>query len=986
MKTNTRPILSAVLAILIPTSGSAQAPGEPDLPIDESRIETPVVDYLVREPVQSAEAYRSADGRELVLDNGLIRRVWRVEPNAACVAFDDNMSGASLLRSVRPEARVRIDGIDYDVGGLIGQPNHAFLRPEWVDAMKSDPEAMKYVGYEVGEPIERLPWKRARHCAPDAQWPPKGVHLRFDFDFPRLDAKRLEEKLSRGGAANPSGRRDEAVATAAPASEHGRTRLYHEDFAELDEAWTIHTSTAHERSSFENEGKVGEIFTPANTAVFAERALPAGTGLVQATIHAGTDRSASWGPGIALVFEKGTVKLNLRPGGGGYDGAAALGLFDGRSEHARLGGRIEVPIEKAWTLRLRITESALFCDARPEGGAWKSYGEVARDAAWGAPVALRVGKLDQRGGANDFGTPGELKRCRIVDCSIWSGLDEASLAELRERQEALREITVSVHYELYDGVPVLSKWLTVHNGSDRPITLNRFTSEILAAVEHSSWVESREGVSQPLPRSIHVETGFSFGGFNTENANRHVVHWRTDPLYTTQVNYLRQNPCLLEVEPTYGPAQRIAPGETFESMRTFELVHDSTDRERRGLARRRMYRTIAPWITENPLMMHMRTANPDAVRGAIDQCAEVGFEMLILSFGSGFNIEDESEENLNRWREVADYAKSRGIEIGGYSLLSSRRIGGGNDVVSPEGQRPTHGNCPALTSEWGQDYFRKLYRFFEETGFTLLEHDGSYPGDVDVTARPPLQQGEADSRWMQWRIISDFYRWCCARGIYLNVPDYYYLSGSTKCGMGYREVNWSLPRAQQVIHTRQNIWDGTWNKTPSMGWMFVPLTQYHGGGAAATIEPLDEHRDHYERMLTSNLALGVQACFRGPRLYDTEATRRLVEGWVAWYKQHRDILESDVVHGRRADGRDLDWMLHVNPKLEEKGMLVVFNPLDREVTTTLSVNLYYTGLTDTAKLTGAGGESVTLWLARDYTVPVEVTVPAGGMSWYTITE
>ena len=75
-----------------------------------------------------------------------------------------------------------------------------------------------------------------------------------------------------------------------------------------------------------------------------------------------------------------------------------------------------------------------------------------------------------------------------------------------------------------------------------------------------------------------------------------------------------------------------------------------------------------------------------------------------------------------------------------------------------------------------------------------------------------------------------------------------------------------------------------------MGWMFVPLTQYQGGGAAATIEPLDEHLDHYERMLVSNLALGVQACYRGPRLYDTDRTKAMVKGWVCWFKAHRDPI------------------------------------------------------------------------------------------------
>ena len=102
-------------------------------------------------------------------------------------------------------------------------------------------------------------------------------------------------------------------------------------------------------------------------------------------------------------------------------------------------------------------------------------------------------------------------------------------------------------------------------------------------------------------------------------------------------------------------------------------------------------------------------------------------------------------------------------------------------------------------------------------------------GDLDAAARPPLQKGVADSRWVQWRIITDFYKWCRGRGVYLNVPDWYYLSGSNKTGMGYRETNWSLPRAQQIIHARQNIYDGTWQKTPSMGWMFVPLVEYHGG-------------------------------------------------------------------------------------------------------------------------------------------------------------
>jgi hypothetical protein len=137
-------------------------------------------------------------------------------------------------------------------------------------------------------------------------------------------------------------------------------------------------------------------------------------------------------------------------------------------------------------------------------------------------------------------------------------------------------------------------------------------------------------------------------------------------------------------------------------------------------------------------------------------------------------------------------------------------------------------------------------------------------------------------------------------------------------------------------------------------------------------------------MIESNLALGVQACYRGPRLYDTDRTKAMVQSKVAWFKAHRDILESDLIHGRRADARDLDWMLHVNPRLKSKGLLAVFNPLDQPVTRTLRVYLYFTGLKDTARLRERDGRANRLKLSRDHTVEIPVTVPAQGMNWFTV--
>ncbi|MBV5314051.1 MAG: hypothetical protein JZU47_12190 [Prolixibacteraceae bacterium] len=564
-------------------------------------------------------------------------------------------------------------------------------------------------------------------------------------------------------------------------------------------------------------------------------------------------------------------------------------------------------------------------------------------------------------------------------------LDEQAINLIPEHTKFayLKDIEVSVHYELYDQMPVFSKWVTVENKSSQSIRINRFKSEILAATEPESNVDNRKSWTYP---NITVETDYNFGGMTDESILESSVAWNLDPLYKTQVNYERNMPCLLEVYPKYGPDQELAPGKTFSTYRAWELLHDSWDRERKGLEHRRMMRAMAPWATENPILMHVRSAETEAVKKAIDQCAEVGFEKVIMTFGSGFNTEDASPENLERMKMLADYAHSKGITLGGYSLLASRSIDKENDVVMPAGKTPRFGNSPCIESKWGQDYFKQLYNFYEKTGLDNFEHDGSYPGDICASTVHPGHRGLEDSQWNQYQRITDFYKWCRSKGIYLNVPDYYFLSGSNKTGMGYRETNWSLPREQQEIIERQNIYDGTWHKSPSMGWMFVPLVEYQGGGQAATIEPLKEHLPHYEQRLANLFGAGVQACYRGPQLFDAPETKAIVAKWVAFYKTHRRILDGDIIHIRRADGRDYDAILHVDPQGTEKGLLMIYNPLNEPIKRKINVNLYYTGLKNRAKLTDRNGKVSTLPISTDNHAWIDVEVPAKSQSWYIFSE
>jgi len=547
-------------------------------------------------------------------------------------------------------------------------------------------------------------------------------------------------------------------------------------------------------------------------------------------------------------------------------------------------------------------------------------------------------------------------------------------------------LNLEVHYELFDNIPLISKYLTVENNGKNSYKIDQVIHEQLAIVEEESAVV---GATEKMKKQhqLYVENNFAFNNAMHAELSDQASHWKMDSSYTSQVNYNYETPVILEVYPDKGIGISLASNQSFESIRSYELVLDSYDRERNGLARKKMYRTIAPWVLQNPIFMHLVSKNDEEVKTAIEQCVVTGYEALILSFGSHINMEDDSPENIARWKSLADYAHARGIKIGGYSLFSSRSIDAENDVISPITGKPGgafFGNAPCLASEWGLDYLQKLKSFYTETGFDIFENDGPYPGDVCASTSHPGHQGLEDSQWVQMNLQKGLYQWMNGEGIYINAPDWYFLDGSHKIALGYREVNFALSREQQKILNRQNIYDATWEKTPSMGWGFVPLTAYHGGGADAVLEPLSEHLRDYKQLMMQYYGAGVQACYRGPRLYDTEETKEVVIDVIDWYKKYRDILNADIVRLRRADGRDWDGWMHVDPKGKEKGLAMLFNPTSESIKKSINVPLYYSGLDKTASIKLEGGASKSYTLNRDYSVDIPVEIPAGGYTWFVI--
>src|SRR6478736_5816988 len=76
-----------------------------DLPPLPGAPTRPAPDWLLQ-IASRAGAYQGRATNELVLDNGLIRRRFRLAPNVATVELKNLMTGSSVLRAVKPEAVV----------------------------------------------------------------------------------------------------------------------------------------------------------------------------------------------------------------------------------------------------------------------------------------------------------------------------------------------------------------------------------------------------------------------------------------------------------------------------------------------------------------------------------------------------------------------------------------------------------------------------------------------------------------------------------------------------------------------------------------------------------------------------------------------------------------------------------------------------------------------------------------------------------------
>jgi hypothetical protein len=362
---------------------------------------------------------------------------------------------------------------------------------------------------------------------------------------------------------------------------------------------------------------------------------------------------------------------------------------------------------------------------------------------------------------------------------------------------------------------------------------------------------------------------------------------------------------------------------------------------------------------------------------------ELGFEMLQApAFTGSFSHSDCSEANIKMMKAICSYAKARGIRVGAYELMMASRGWGSRqdnyNCIDPATGKPgsLFGQSACGASAWADMYYTNMWKTIEGAGMGAFMPDGPYHGDCCAATNHPHHKGLEDSQWAQWKWMCGVLHEGQRRNLYMPAPDWYFLNGQACTGMGYREAVDGIDIVLQTVICRQYIYDGTWHKTASMGWVNVNTRVLPGR--------MEKSLDKYERQFFGLLSSGAAVSITGHRLYDGPKSRAMLKKWMDWYRRYRAIIQGDIIHLRRPDGRDLDYYLHVNPANPEKGMLLVFNPLAEPVAKPIDLPLYYTGLTDTATIREQEGAPKKFKLDREFSVRLPVEIPANGHSWFVV--
>lgn len=489
-------------------------------------------------------------------------------------------------------------------------------------------------------------------------------------------------------------------------------------------------------------------------------------------------------------------------------------------------------------------------------------------------------------------------------------------------------LAVTVRYEIYDGMPVIMKRITIKNISADEIIIDNIAADVMCITQNRD--------------CIFVDSDYNsttqFLGLDLSKYAK---------------NYARFQYDFLEIAPLYRMNVKLAKGEELSSICAYELLFANDYYENRLIEVKEMYRRIAPWCTDNVLFFHLISNSSRTIRKAVDQCSEIGLEMIIQSFGSGVNMESGNEYYLSRIKKTYDYGHEKGLRMGAYTLayVKNYRPVKGDEALNHDGSHI----CRCLACDWAEQYMKNVIRFIDKTGADGVEIDGPYGMLMCSGGKTHRHDDFTDSQYKQWKnSVVDWYQELKKRGIYINAPDWHFLNGINRCGVGYEEIAFSEKRAEQLITSRIYYYKGTFDKNPSQGWGFLPLNVYHGGGKDAMFFPTEKNAFEFDWAMAQITASGVWPTIRGKKVYDSQTGKEIFKKWVSIFKKYREVLNGITVHfmppsidTQRPDRTTcIDAIMNQLPYGDTRGFVMFFNQTDSERTEEIVLPVYYTGLTE----------------------------------------
>jgi hypothetical protein len=364
----------------------------------------------------------------------------------------------------------------------------------------------------------------------------------------------------------------------------------------------------------------------------------------------------------------------------------------------------------------------------------------------------------------------------------------------------LQGVDVAVHYELYDGLPVIKKWVTVSVAAPAaPVLVDDLFMEHLRAPnfapEMISVLQIQPNNPTPFNQQIVPDPALSFPG-RTQQLWYFDDAWDAccdTELHVSYSYYTRlkvgYGPDVTFGGPT-GPGVLVSAGDAapFESIPVRLLFHDTTDWERQGLGTRRMQQFLAPQLQESPLYTMINDiSSTEAFHLAISQAAAAGLELVVVGYGAngycGMCPQQTQNATWVAWfKSNVDFARSLGISVTAYTLMQMN--GWGEDVPAAEQvlQRDgTRGGIACFATDFHAAYRKSVLDFVVATGMVGVETDGQYENAYcgDDTG-DHHHSGGAGSWHAQVQATAGFNTALKAIGGYQTGADAYWWSGANK--------------------------------------------------------------------------------------------------------------------------------------------------------------------------------------------------------------